>query len=249
MTIALLITFVCFSTNTFATTQEYNILSEQECQARVAEIMSHYDDNPKLAKQALNAIDVVLIQEPTVTYYNHTDGGISPYGINPTDYSFSVYGYSHKVSTNIWLQWRVDSNRNEWFSGPLDYVSLEYDTAVASYISSNGDENMSTVKAKNTGIVLFNVEDSKLKKNTYTYGSVNVKAQSGKWLNFGSKYVHTYTSFLVSGEASYAFSPSSALKSSGEGSLGLSYTFGYKVNVGTNTSKWQIWTDNSILPS
>ena len=208
--------------------------------------MLNYEDDPQGTKAALAEIDAYLFQEPSITHYNHNCTGPQPYGINPTDYTFSVYGYSNKTATNLYLTWTVNFNRNEWFPGSLDYASLEFDTKKASYKSSNGDGTMTTVRERNEGIVLFNVEDGKLKKGTYTYGTVNVTGKRGTTLEFGSKYVHTYTSFNVSGSASFSFSPSSALKASGEASLGLSYTYGYKVNLGTKTHKWQIWTDNAV---
>lgn len=185
------------------------------------------------------------MQEPKVTNYS-VNGEISTYGINPSDYSQSVYSFSRGNSTQQYLQWTINSNRTEVFSGPLDYVSIEWDTKYASYYSSSGDGSMTTVQGRNTGIVLFNVEESKLKSGTYTYGTVQVtpNGKSG-WMNYGSKYVHTYTDLVGSGSASFEYKPSASL-SSGDFSLGLSYTFGFTVNISSHTNKWQIWADNAV---
>lgn len=220
-------------------------LTEDEYLKAVSEIMVNYYDDVPAAQEALADLDTTLLQEPKVTNYS-VNGEISTYGINPSDYSLSVYSFNRAGQNRHYLQWSLDSNRTEVFAGPLDYVSMEWDTAYASYYSSNGDTSISTVNGKNTGIVLFNVQDNKLKSGTYTYGTVQVtpNGKSG-WLEFGSKYVHTYTTLDVSGSASFEYKPSGSLSSS-DFSLGISYIFGFTVNVGTNTSKWQIWNDNAV---
>lgn len=223
-----------------------NQLSEQEYHQRVAELMLNYEKNPEATKAALAEMDTVLFSEPSVTHFTVPSTGPQPCGINPTDYTFSVYGYSHITATNLYLSWSVNSNRNEIFSGPLDYASLEFDNNKASYKSSNGDSNMSTVQARDTGIVLFNVEDSKLKKGTFTYGTVNVTGRRGTTLEIGSKYVHTFTRFVISGSASYSFVPSATLNANGDIGLNVSQNMGYQVNVSSTIDKWQIWTDNAI---
>lgn len=212
---------------------------------QVAEIMSHYAEDPVSANTQLAELQVVLDGEPhSVDYINPSIKETSQKGINPTDYTLSVYSFSRGGSLH-YIQWEIESNRAEWFYQPLDYVSIEWDTHVASYYSSSGDSTISTVQGTNTGIVLFNVEDQKLKKGKMSYGTVGVHADQNGALNYGSKYVHTYSDFLVTGTASTSYSPSFNLLQSGDFSLGLTYTFGFTVNVSTQTSKWQIWADNT----
>lgn len=200
--------------------------------------MENYQKDPQAAKAALAQLDTVLIGEPQVT--EHIPNGPQTRKINPSDYTFQVHSFKRGNSSNFYLQWQIVSKKTELLSGPLDFVSIEWDTHVASYYSSNGDSNMSTVQGKNTGIVLFNVEDNKLKNGKSTYGTVQVTPIKKATLNFGSKYVHTYTSFIFGGSASYSFSPSASLDAAGIPSLGLSYTYGFKVNVSSNTSQWQL---------
>lgn len=207
--------------------------------------MSTYWNDPEAANAALAAIDTILIEEPTVEKHSVNNNGT--WGINPTDYVLSVYSFKRGGSSIHYLQWMVESKRDEWYSGPLDYVSIEWDTAYASYYLSSGDDTYSTVQGRNTGIVLFNVQDGDLKKGNYAYGTVQVKPIKSGWLEFGSKYVHTYTGFAVTGTASYSFSPSASLSASGDISLGLTSTYGFTVSVTGHAQKWQIWSDNAVL--
>ncbi|MDE6386164.1 MAG: hypothetical protein K2L36_08505 [Eubacterium sp.] len=234
---------MCSSILAYANDNSYN----EEYDASVAEIMKTYQENPDAALAALEELDTVLLDEPTVTEYTSSNNGISTYATNPTDYTFSVYSYKRAGSTIYHLQWLLQTNKKESSPGPLDFVSLEWDTACASYYLSKGDGEISTVKATNTGIVLFNVQDKDLKKGGSTFGTVQVNpTKRNTTLKYGSKFIHTYTSLSLSGSASYSFSPSASVSASGDASLGLSYTMGYTVNLGTKTNKWQLWTDNAV---
>lgn len=217
-------------------------LSESEFEASVAEIIQAYKTDPEKVKERLNAIDAALLGEPVVIEHYANDNAR---GTSPSDYTFYVYSAKRAGASTHYLMWVIAADSKEWFPGPLDYVSLEWDTEMATYYSSNGDDEFSTVQGRNTGIVVFNLEDDKLKSGDYAYGTVRVTPSTGGTLEYGSKFVHTYTSLLVSGSASYSFAPSASLSASGEASLGLSYTMGYTVNVGSTTNKWQLWADNA----
>lgn len=239
----ILIAVFMFGCNTIAFATESSI-QDDEYEAAVAQIMSTYWADPDAAKEDLANLDTVLIEEPTVEEHYTNNGGML--GIQPTDYELSVYSFKRGNSRIYYLQWMIQSKRSEWFSGPLDYVSIEWDTGYASYYLSNGDGTYSTVQGKNTGIVLFNVQDGDLKNGEYTFGTVQVDPKKSGWLEFGSKYVHTYTSIVATGSASYSFAPSASISASGDFSLGLSSTYGFTVNVSGTTSKWQIWADNAV---
>lgn len=81
--------------------------------------------------------------------------------ISPNDYDILTYSYRINGSSDIYLQSTISSNRDEWFSGPLDVASIEWDTSYAIYKSSKSDNFISSVrdisKARN-GIVLFNIQ-------------------------------------------------------------------------------------------
>lgn len=218
-------------------------MTEEEYEAAVAEIMSNYQADPNAAKSALSQLDTTLIGEPQITEY-YSEGVTR--GTNPSDYTHSVYSFKRGGSRVYYLQWSLTANKTERHPGPLDLCSLEWDNSRASYYLSSGDNVMTTVQAKNTGIVLFNVEDVSLDKGEYTYGTVQVTPTKSGWLEYGSKFVHTYTSLGVSGSVSYNFAPSATLSSLGEATLGVAGNFGFTANVSSKTNKWQMWADNAV---
>lgn len=213
-------------------------MSDQEYEARVAEILVSYAENPEEATRALAALDTELIAEPQIVQY----AGNSPARkTSPSDYDLCVSSFKRSNSTRIYLQWILTANKTETLPGPLDYVSLEWDTAYGTYYLSSAGGTGCTVQGRDKGIVLFNVEDDKLEKGNYVYGTVQVTPIITGWMEFGSKFVHTYTSQNYSGSATYSFTPSI----SATGSLGLSYTNSYTVNVSNETNCWQLWADNA----
>lgn len=219
------------------------ISNDSPLDAQVAEIMRTYHSDPTAAVSALDAIDIELVCEPNITHHYCNSNTRGTY---PTDYTFTVTCYKRSNSSLIHMQWLLEANAKEWFPGPLDYVSLEWDTAYASYYSSSGDSSASTVQGRDTGIVLFNLEDNKLGSGDYSYGTVRVQPIANGWMAFGSKFTHTYTSLLVTGSASASFSPSAQIKASGDHSLGLSYTMGYTINISSTTNEWRIWSDDAV---
>lgn len=218
---------------------------DEDYHAAVAKIMTTYQEDPDAAKAALAELDTVLLEEPIIQGYSG-DRAVTR-GIDPTDYDLSVYAFKRGGSAIYYLQWLVKSNRDEWFEATLDYVSLEWNAKMASYYASNGDGVISTVRDRNIGIVLFNVQDGDLDKGESTYGTVEVMPSGRGTMEFGSKYVHTYTGVDISaGTASYSFSPSASLSASGEMSLGIAGNYGFSVTVTGRTKKWQIWADNAL---
>lgn len=249
---------ICSTSSVFANEyeQEDNYETE-EYEAQLASIMTTYTNNPEAACDALSEIGAVLLSEPIVVEYTCSESGIlrikpsnSTLGTNPTDYTLSVYASQKADDFDIiYLQFFIYSYRDEWFSGPLDFASIEWDTQYASYYLSNGDSNMSTVQGRSNGIVLFNIQDNKLDNGTYTYGTVRVRKIYGQHgeMEFGTKFVHTFKKLLLTGSVSTSFSPSIDLQNSGEYSLGLTYTYGYVVNYDFNTDVWQLWNDNAVF--
>lgn len=215
--------------------------NDVEYEAQVAAIMVSYVADPEAANKALEAIDTELLCEPTIVEY----GNSNQRKTSPSDYELTVSVFKRSNSDRYYLQWILLANTNEWFEGPLDYVSLEWDTAYASYYLSSAGGDGCTVQGRDAGIVLFNVEDDKMSSGDYVYGTVQVEPLQTGWMEFGSKYVHTYTSLFVSGSASYSYVTSASASAVGAG-LGLSYTKTYTVNVSTDTNQWQIWADNAV---
>lgn len=240
-----LVLLICSAVPAFSAEASFN---EEAYEAAVAEIMKNYQENPEAALEALEELDTVLLGEPSITEYSENNNGdINTFATKPSDYTFSVYAFKRGNSANYYLQWNLTANKAEILPGELDLASLEWDTAYAKYYLSNGDNTISTVKGKNTGIVVFNIEDSKLKKGTLTYGTVQVTPLKRGELEFGSKFVHTYS--VISIEAAslnFSYVNSKTLKDRGEDSLGRSYTFGFTVSVSGKTKEWSRWVDNAV---
>lgn len=201
-------------------------------EGRVAEILLSYDQDPEAAKQALAELDTVILSEPTVVRY----------GTYPSDYDLTVSSFMRSNSTRIYMQWILTANAEETRVGPLDYVSLEWDTAYGTYYLSSAGGTGCTVQGRDSGIILFNVEDDKLTEGSYVYGTVQVTPTNTGWMEFGSKFVHTYMTVNLSGSATLSYTPSISTTNS----LGLSYTKSYTVTVDSDTSQWQLWTDNAV---
>ena len=123
---------------------------------------------------------------------------------------------------------------------------MEWDTAYASYYSSSGDSNYSTVAGRRTGVVVFNLEDDRLTSGKQSYGTVRVSKVKSGAMDFGSKFTHTYTKKNQTGTATFSFSPSSEITSNGEYGLGLSYTYSYSVQTTSQERKWTLWEDNTV---
>lgn len=91
----------------------------------------------------------------------------------------------------------------------------------------------------------FYVEDVKMISGSYVYDTVQVTPIATGSMNYGSKFVHTYSKLNISGSATAAFTPSTSSAAAG-GSLGLPHTMSFTVNVGTNINQWQLWADNAV---
>lgn len=86
--------------------------------------------------------------------------------------------------------------------GSLDLLSLEWDPSVATYYSYAAENNtgynftsLMDYSQRSQGGMVFNVEDTRMKAGHYTYGAVYVTPKantSGKDLEYGVKYIHTY---------------------------------------------------------
>ncbi len=216
----------------------------EDYEGQVAMIMVDYSENPDLAIMKLEELDTVIVSEPMLVPTIR--------GTLPSQYELSVYAFKRGNSDNYYLQWKLEVNSKEYRPGPLDFVSLEWEATRGSYYSSSGDstridgDSVTMVSSRKTGIVMFNVEDESMNSGDYTYGTVIITPTEAGWLEFGSKYVHTYTLSDVSGSASFAFKPAVELSTSGEASLNVSGNYGFTVNVDNYTEEWSLWEDNAV---
>ena len=123
-------------------------------------------------------------------------------------------------------------------SGGLDVISVEWDTNYASYYTTSVGSYTTYMDGsrRNSGIVLFNIDDSKLSYNQFTTATVKVKPKKSGWMDVASKYVHTYNvtnyTWSIGGTISYS-----------SGGLGGSFTFNISGTPAQNS--WQLYADNS----
>lgn len=250
LSVALILCLLLFPVNLFSAFADESPISgdhNEDCVERqVAEIMKDYFLNEEETRRRLEMIDVELIGEPTLV--EHETNSML-YAVNPSDFDLLVYSYSRGNSSVVYLQWSIRMNTvevlNSIWGKPLDCVSLEWDTTYGSYYRSGGDGEYSTVQSRNVGVVLFNVEDYRMDRNDSSYGYVEIMPESDGWLNYGSKYTHTYTVIGLSGSFTTSYAPSAQISADGDFSLGLAYTYGYTVTVSGNIREWQIWNDNA----
>ncbi len=208
----------------------------------VGEIMRGYEADPEGTKSALEELDTVLVSEPIVTEYRVPNTSKGARINSPLKYTLSVYSTKRGNSSNYHLQWRLECSVKGSDPGPLDYVSIEWDTERAKYYSSSGDGTYSSVSGKSAGIVLFNLEDDNMGSGSWALGTVYVTPTKSGNMDFGSKYTHTYIRYSEAGTATYGFGASA----NAEKGLGLSYTDTYTVTTTGGVEAWDLWTDNTV---
>ena len=209
--------------------------------AKVSKIMVNYSKDKAAAKKELKKLGYELVSEPEVTTLNaRPTSEITPSFVSPSSFTLSVYSFKKAGQSLTSLQFTLQTSQKEYSPGPLDYVSLEYNQNLASYYTSAGDGNITTVQGRGTGIVTFNLEDSKLTSTNYTYGTVNILPRTpGSTLEYGSKYCHTYKTTSSSGGTIGGALNLSPLPSniSGGGS--------FEVNLVTAVECFYLWADNA----
>ena len=221
-----------------------NSLSEEEYLSAVHEIMKHYAENPEWAVEQLALLDTTLIQillsDNLVYPCEEVDRN------NPSDYSMSVYCTSRGSSSlgyTYYIMWSLTAKRTENNPGPIDHLSIEWDTQYGSYHSASYDGEYSTLCDRSTGVVVFNVEDDELVNGKTTTGSVRVNPVKSGRMEFGAKFIHSYNLFSPSaGSSTISFVPSANLST---GSLQLEYTDTLTVSFSSTTDSWQRWEEGA----
>lgn len=101
--------------------------------------------------------------------------------------------------------------------GSLDLLSIEWDPKLASYYSYADEDNagynftsLMDYNKKDEGGLAFNVEDTRMTKGSYTYAVAYVVPKagtSGRYLQYGAKYIHTYddkgVTWKINGNVAY----------------------------------------------
>jgi len=137
----------------------------------------------------------------------------------------------------LYISW--DSSVSEARPGSYDLVSIEWDPTVGAYYDANvGDTTKATKRdgsRRTSGIYLFNVLDNKLDFDTYA--TVYVTPKKSGWLEYGSKYTHTYSKTSTSTTVGAAFNYATAGSTGG---------LTYNVTLSETEASWDKWDDNAV---
>ena len=219
-------------------------MTEQEFLDSVAEIMHNYNADPEEAIGRLARIDAYLEGEPQSTTFEAPNTSNSR-AFQPSNYTITLYHAKRGTDGKThYLMWELDRTfALELNSNPLDFISLEWDTTYASYHSANADGVITTLKGRDVGIVLFNIEDNHFNDVDYAYGSVRVtRVQSGDML-FGAKYTHTYISFGLTGTVTSSFDAGASILANSIPGFNISASKGYTIAVTGKTVYWELYAD------
>lgn len=240
---ALVLALLMLLSQIVAVSAEETNSDDAEYELAVAAIMRDYWNDPEGTVSRLAELDTELVGEPTVEAHQMETGNMARETL-PTDYTLSVYSFKRGNSSNYYLQWSLDCNKREWRHGPLDYVSLEWDTACADYYISSGDGEFSSVSSRSTGIVLFTLEDEALRVGDCAIGTMQVTPTVAGEMEYGCKFAHTYNKTTITGGT---VTPQFDLtRAGGEKTFGVGYTSTFSLTFTTDTATWDMWRDNAV---
>ncbi|MBN8193374.1 hypothetical protein JI667_14585 [Bacillus sp. NTK074B] len=196
-------------------------------------IYNYVKDNHLTVGEMTNSLAEVGIEFNKKPKPLYTIDGLSPSDMTLDVYSSKRWDQSYYHLTSSW------SSYSESSSATIDLVSVEWDPDDGYYYSSSvGDSSIVTKRdgsQRSNGIYLFNVEDDNYDFDSYATVQV-VPSRSG-WLDYGSKYTHTYTTYSTSstGQAYFSFD-----------STGPSGGFSYTVSQTSKVSDWSRYDDNAV---
>ncbi len=181
-----------------------------------------------------------LLQELNVKFsMKDKKNDIGTLEVRPQDLTLSVYSAKRGGDAyyRIYSQWNAPS---EWRPATDDIVSLEWDPEYGEYWSSNVGDTSKVYKRDGSqrlkGAYLFGVDDEFFDFDSYVV--VYVVPKKSGWLNYGSKYSHTYATDDVtySGGAYFEWS-----------TTGPTGGISYNVTTREKESSWPKWEDNAVL--
>ncbi|MGF9891312.1 hypothetical protein ABEX78_21870 [Priestia megaterium] len=216
-------------------TDQVENLSDEEFNRFLYNIAKDNSDTIKEKQKKLDFLDVDFKQEENKP--------VNTLAItNPTKIWMGVYsakrggqGYYH-----LGVGWQ--NKETEKNPATLDVVSIEWDPKYGKFYTASSTGDGITTKRdgskRDKGVYLFNVNDSKKKFDSYA--TVQVTPKKKGWLEYGSKYTHTYStkSKSTTGQSGIGFSK--------DGSNG---GYSYSVTKTTSVSSWPKYDENAVLIS
>lgn len=184
--------------------------------------------NKQAAKEKLARLDVQLTIPSTKV--------VEPLRLDAWELDLSVY--TVKRGGDVFHRIIADYIPSDIENYPASYdaIAITWDPSKASYylynVSSQQYSSLKDYSQKNKGILVFNVYDSQLSVGGIYYDAVYVTPKvSGYWMDYGAKYIHTYTTY----NTSVALNPSLTYTTPGIVSSSLNFT----LNLSPVESSWQ----------
>lgn len=158
-----------------------------------------------------------------------------------TDATLSVYSSKRAGSAYYYLTACVTAKKDLAADcATEDIISIEWDPARASYYSKSATTNTTYMDGsqRNNGVLLFNVQDANMHIGDTAICSAVVKPNGSGWLDYASKYIHTYS------KTSYSWTIGGNVNYSQNNGLAGGATF--SVSGTAENYSWQIYEDNSV---
>ena len=230
--------FSMFNSNSYAEELDTSYDSQTSI---IYNTLDKYDNENEIANElSTHNIELIEIKQ-------YSDDGLTPYHLNPSDFVYSLVTAKDKLTGNLIITAKIDPKINELFSGPLDYVSIEWNPSKATYVASTGDNEIITVadasKSRDNGIVVFNFEDNRIFGWTKTYCSVILKNVKNDFM-CGSKFIHTYVDWGFSFSCNINLLPAIEVSSS---SIKVESALTLGITATSNVKSWQRWIDTTII--
>lgn len=190
-------------------------------------------------EQAQNTLSLVGV---TITNENPISTNFTSRSSQSSDVSFLLYSSHRSGQSYYYLTASITAKKNlASDSGTEDIISVEWNPNQANYYSFSEGKNTTYMDGskRSKGILLFNLQDSKLYKGKSAYCSALVKPKKGKkTISYASKYVHTYT------KTKYNWSIGSNVSYSSKDG----YAGGLTFNISGSAKKhsWQRYFDNDL---
>lgn len=217
-----------------STEEEINAMSHEEFMDYIASVITLEVPFDEL-QENLEKVGVTITRSED---NQNTRASIS------SDASLMVYSSKRAGTLYYYLSACVTANKSLASDcGVEDLISIEWDPNMASYYSNSATTNTTYMDGskRSKGVILFNVQDKNLTAGSTAICSAMVTPKKSGTLEYGSKYVHTYTKTDYSWNVGVNISYSEDSGATGGGT--------YNVTGTPASYSWQLYQDNAVTVS
>lgn len=206
-------------------------MDDEQFSSFIAEYVSSSEKEFGIVKEELKLLGVELEGD---------NNSIKTDSIHPRDVDFSVYTFKRSGQSQRYIQALLEFNKKPYYPGTYDLLSVEWDSSMASYWAStcSGEIDKHDSSKRNQGIVIFYVMDRFIKSGDYVYATVQVIGEDTGWLDYSSRYAHTFATTDVerSHATEFSYTPNEL----------PSIKYSFKLNLRSDEDSWYIDRDNSV---